>query len=34
MILQAMKDKDSYDAAVIVSGDGDFACLIEELDEV
>lgn len=32
LVLWAMKDKNNYDKAVIVSGDGDFYCLIEYLD--
>lgn len=31
LVLQAMMDKDRYDQAVIVSGDGDFAGLIRHL---
>ncbi len=34
MVLQAMIDKDHYDKAVIVTGDGDFAGLIRYLDGV
>lgn len=33
LVLWAMKDKEKYDKAIIVSGDGDFYCLIEYLDE-
>lgn len=33
LVLWAMKEQNSYDKAVIVSGDGDFYCLIEHLDE-
>ena len=32
LVLQAMIDFDDYEKAVIVSGDGDFACLIKHLD--
>lgn len=31
LVLQAMVDYDEYDKAIIVSGDGDFACLIKHL---
>lgn len=31
LVLQAMIDKDEYDRAVIVSGDGDFHCLVDYL---
>jgi len=31
LVLQAMIDKDVYDKAVLVSGDGDFACLVRHL---
>ncbi len=33
LVLWAMKEKDNYDKAVIVSGDGDFYCLVEYLEE-
>jgi uncharacterized LabA/DUF88 family protein len=33
LVLWAMKDLNSYDKAIIVSGDGDFYCLVEYLDE-
>ena len=33
LVLWAMKEKDNYDKAIIVSGDGDFFGLIEYLDE-
>lgn len=33
LVLWAMKEMPSYDKAIIVSGDGDFLCLIEYLDE-
>ncbi|MDD5197849.1 MAG: NYN domain-containing protein [Candidatus Gracilibacteria bacterium] len=33
MILQAMIDYDRYDQALIVSGDGDFTCLLRYLDQ-
>jgi len=33
LVLQAMIDYEKYDKAVIVSGDGDFACLVAHLDE-
>ncbi len=33
LVLWAMKEKNNYDKAIIVSGDGDFYCLIEYLDE-
>lgn len=33
LVLWAMKEKANYDKAVIVSGDGDFYCLVEYLDE-
>ncbi len=33
MVLQAMIDFNEYDKAVIVSGDGDFACLIRYLNK-
>ena len=33
LVLWAMKDLRSYDKAVIVSGDGDFYCLVEYLHE-
>lgn len=33
LVLWAMKDLKDYDKAIIVSGDGDFYCLIEYLDE-
>jgi uncharacterized LabA/DUF88 family protein len=32
-VLWAMKDLPNYDKAIIVSGDGDFYCLVEYLDE-
>lgn len=31
LVLQAMIDYDSYDKAVVVTGDGDFACLVAYL---
>lgn len=33
LVLQAMVELDNYDKAIIVSGDGDFHCLIEYLIE-
>lgn len=33
LVLYAMKELPNYDKAIIVSGDGDFLCLIEYLDE-
>lgn len=33
LVLWAMKEMPKYDKAIIVSGDGDFLCLIEYLDE-
>jgi uncharacterized LabA/DUF88 family protein len=33
LVLWAMKDLPDYDKAIIVSGDGDFYCLVEYLDE-
>ena len=33
LVLWAMKERNTYDKAIIVSGDGDFYCLIEYLDE-
>lgn len=33
LVLWAMKDMKEYDKAIIVSGDGDFFCLVEYLDE-
>jgi uncharacterized LabA/DUF88 family protein len=33
LVLWAMKDFKSYDKALVVSGDGDFYCLVEYLDE-
>lgn len=33
LVLEAMKDFSAYKKAVIVSGDGDFACLVEYLRE-
>jgi hypothetical protein len=33
LILQAMIDYDRYDQALIVSGDGDFTCLLRYLDQ-
>lgn len=33
LVLWAMKERNAYDKAIIVSGDGDFYCLIEYLDE-
>lgn len=33
MVLNAMKEFPHYDQAIIVSGDGDFHCLIEYLEE-
>lgn len=34
LVLWAMKERDQYDKAIIVSGDGDFYCLAEYLDEI
>jgi uncharacterized LabA/DUF88 family protein len=31
LVLHAMIEKDNYDKALIISGDGDFHCLIEYL---
>ena len=33
LVLWAMKDFAAYDKAIVVSGDGDFYCLVEYLDE-
>lgn len=33
LVLWAMKDFTAYDKAIVVSGDGDFYCLVEYLDE-
>lgn len=33
LVLQAMIDYDNYDKAVIISSDGDFACLVDYLSE-
>ncbi|CAN5354655.1 hypothetical protein BH09PAT4_BH09PAT4_04160 [soil metagenome] len=33
LVLWAMKDFNTYDKAIVVSGDGDFYCLVEYLDE-
>lgn len=33
LVLWAMKDLPEYDKAIIVSGDGDFYCLVEYLDQ-
>lgn len=33
LVLWAMKDFRTYDKAIVVSGDGDFYCLVEYLDE-
>jgi uncharacterized LabA/DUF88 family protein len=33
LVLWAMKDLATYDKAIVVSGDGDFFCLVEYLDE-
>lgn len=33
MVLQAMIDYERYDKAIIVTGDGDFACLVKHLYE-
>jgi uncharacterized LabA/DUF88 family protein len=33
LVLWAMKDFNTYDKAIVVSGDGDFFCLVEYLDE-
>jgi uncharacterized LabA/DUF88 family protein len=33
LVLRAMKDFATYDKAIVVSGDGDFYCLVEYLDE-
>lgn len=33
LVLWAMKEMSNYDRAIIVSGDGDFYCLIEYLDQ-
>jgi uncharacterized LabA/DUF88 family protein len=32
LVLHTMLEKENYDKAVIVSGDGDYACLLEHLD--
>jgi uncharacterized LabA/DUF88 family protein len=34
LVLWAMKEQSNYDKAIIVSGDGDFYCLAEHLQEV
>ena len=34
LVLHTMKELDNFDKAVIVSGDGDFYCLIEYLNEL
>jgi uncharacterized LabA/DUF88 family protein len=34
LVLHAVVEKDNYDRAVIVSGDGDFFCLIEYLEKI
>jgi len=34
LVMYAMKEIDNFDYAVIVSGDGDFYCLIEYLEEL
>lgn len=34
LVLQAMIDRDEYDKAVIVSGDGDFQCLVKYLKKL
>jgi len=31
LVLQAMIDKDKYQKAILVSGDGDFSCLVKYL---
>lgn len=33
LVLWAMKEFNNYDKAIVVSGDGDFYCLVEYLDE-
>lgn len=33
LVLQVMMDKEEYDQAIIVSGDGDFYCLVKYLDK-
>jgi uncharacterized LabA/DUF88 family protein len=33
LVLWAMKEMSNYDKAIIVSGDGDFYCLVEYLEE-
>lgn len=32
LVLQAMVDRESYDQAIIITGDGDFYCLVKYLD--
>lgn len=34
LVLHAMKELTNYDKAIIVSGDGDFFCLVEYLDSI
>ncbi len=34
LVLHAMKELNNYDKAVVVSGDGDFFCLVEYLDQI
>ena len=34
LVLHAMKEMPHYDKALIVSGDGDFCCLIEHLQKM
>ena len=34
LVLQAMIDLEAYHQAVIVSGDGDFSCLVRHLEEI
>jgi len=34
LVLQAMKDLSEYDEGIVVSGDGDFYCLVEYLNSV
>ncbi len=34
LVLHAMKELPNYDKAILVSGDGDFFCLVEYLDQV
>ena len=34
LVLQAMIDLDDYDKAIIISGDGDFGCLVKHLRKI